>query len=240
MLSNDVEKRFTFTKENIDEYLKAVAKEYRKIVGKKMPAELIFVGGASILCNYDFRDSTVDIDTLIEAASGIKDAINRVRDQYNLPIGWINDDFKFTDSYTPNLRKYSVYYRTFSNVLTVRMVAAEYLIAMKLRSGRSFKHDLSDVVGILMEHNKRGEPITIEQIKNAVSNLYGEWEKLPEKSREFVEEILVDKRYVDLYEETKNKEKSVKDLLVDFQIDYPDTLKESNIDSIINSLMRKL
>lgn len=33
------EKPFEFTKENIDLYLNAVAKEYRKRVGKGMPAE---------------------------------------------------------------------------------------------------------------------------------------------------------------------------------------------------------
>ena len=45
------EKQFEFTKENIDRYLKEVAKEYRKQAGKKMPAELVLIGGASVLIN---------------------------------------------------------------------------------------------------------------------------------------------------------------------------------------------
>ena len=52
------EKTFEFTKENIDLYLNAVAKEYRKRVGKTMPAELILIGGASVLINYGFRNAT--------------------------------------------------------------------------------------------------------------------------------------------------------------------------------------
>ena len=52
------EKTFEFTKENIDLYLNAVAKEYRKRVGKSMPAELILIGGASVLINYGFRNAT--------------------------------------------------------------------------------------------------------------------------------------------------------------------------------------
>lgn len=72
---------FTFTKENIDAYLKAVAKEYRKLVGKNMPAELILIGGASVLINYGFREMTTDVDALISAASAMKDAINNVRDK---------------------------------------------------------------------------------------------------------------------------------------------------------------
>ena len=35
------EKQIEFTKENIDTYLKEVAKEYRKQIGKNMPAEMI-------------------------------------------------------------------------------------------------------------------------------------------------------------------------------------------------------
>ena len=64
------------TRENMDTYLKAIAKQYRKLVKKAMPAEITLVGGASILINYGFRDSTYDIDALIHAASAMKDAIN--------------------------------------------------------------------------------------------------------------------------------------------------------------------
>ena len=97
------EKRFEFTKENIDTYLKEVAREYRRLVGKSMPAELILIGGASVLINYGFRNMTTDIDAQIFAASAMKDAINRVRDQHSLPIGWLNTDFTHTDSYSSKL-----------------------------------------------------------------------------------------------------------------------------------------
>ncbi len=40
MLSDPKGKK-EFTKENIDLFLKELAKEYRKLTGKKMPAELI-------------------------------------------------------------------------------------------------------------------------------------------------------------------------------------------------------
>ena len=39
-----------------------------------------------------------------------------------------------TDSYSPKLIEFSCYYRTFANVVTVRTIEAEYLIAMKLRA----------------------------------------------------------------------------------------------------------
>ena len=54
------------------------------------------IGGASILINYGFRDSTYDVDAVIGAASAMKDAINYVTDQLGLPNGWLNDDFQYT------------------------------------------------------------------------------------------------------------------------------------------------
>ena len=98
---------------------------------------------------------TTDIDAVIQAASVMKDVINRVGDRYDLPNGWLNQDFVRTESYSPSLSRFSEYYKTYSNVLTIRTVAAEYLIAMKLRSGRQYKSDLSDVLGILAEHEKK-------------------------------------------------------------------------------------
>ena len=77
----------SFTKENLDTYLKELAKEFRKINGKFMPAEIVLVGGAAILTNYGFRDMTTDVDAVIHAGSAMKDAINLVGDKFNLPTG---------------------------------------------------------------------------------------------------------------------------------------------------------
>ena len=54
-----------FTRENLDTYLKELAKEFRKLNGKDMPAEIILIGGAAILANYGFRDMTTDVDAII-------------------------------------------------------------------------------------------------------------------------------------------------------------------------------
>ena len=86
-----------FTRENLDLYLKELAKEYRKLSGKAMPAEIILIGGAAILERYGFRDMTTDVDAIIRAASSMKEAANRVRDRFDLPVGWLNADFMQTD-----------------------------------------------------------------------------------------------------------------------------------------------
>lgn len=233
------EKQIEFTKGNIDTYLKEVAKEYRKQIGKHMPAEMILIGGASVLVNYGFRDMTTDIDAVIHAASAMKDVINYVGDRFNLPNGWLNQDFIRTESYSPNLARFSEYYRTYSNVLTIRTIAAEYLIAMKLRSGRQYKSDLSDVLGILAEHEKHGEPITLERIRKAVSDLYGDWDVLPEAAQNFITNVMQDGRFGELYAQTIKGEKETQSLLIGFAQDYPGVTKESNIDEIAENLQRR-
>ena len=234
------DQRFEFTKENIDLYLKEVAKEYRRQVGKNMPAELTLIGGASVLINYGFRKMTTDIDAMIHAASAMKDAINRVGDKYELPNGWLNADFTKTDSYSSELAQYSVYYKTFSNVLEVRTIAAEYLIAMKLRSGRKYKNDLSDILGILAEHEKRGTPITFEQIREAAARLYGSWDAIPVDSQSFINDAMKNGSFEDLYVQIQNTELETKNLLIKFEKDYPGLARKSNIDEIIDALKKKV
>lgn len=233
------ERRFEFTKDNIDIYLKELSKEYRKQVGKGSPAELILIGGASVLINYGFRNMTTDIDALIRAASAMKDAINRVGDRFNLPNGWLNAEFKNTASYTPKLAEFSVYYKTFSNVLSVRTVASEYLIAMKLRSGRQYKNDLSDVLGILAEHEKRGIPISMRQIQKAAADLYGEWTALPDTSQAFIKNVMEDGRFEQLYKQIAQSEAEIKEILIQLKQDDAGIAREGNVDAIAGKLRKK-
>ena len=204
-----------------------------------MPAEIVLVGGAAILTNYGFRDMTTDIDAVIHAASSMKDAINHVGDKFDLPNGWLNTDFMRTGSYSPKLDEISVYYKSFYGVLSVRTISAEYLIAMKLRSGRKYKNDLSDIIGILAEHEKRNTPITLEKIDEAVKKLYGSWDDFPEDSKPFIEDALKNGDFENVYKSVKNEEIESKDILVDFEKDYPKVAKESNINDILKTLKEK-
>ena len=228
-----------FTKENLDACLKELGKEYRSRSGTAMPAEVILIGGASILVNYGFRDVTYDVDAVIMASSAMKEAVNRVSDKLGLPNGWLNMDFKRTASYSDKLAEVSVYYKTFSNVLTIRTITAEYLIAMKLKSGRQYKYDLSDIVGILWEHDKTGKPISREAVDEAVTVLYGGWEAIPPISNELIQTAFDSGDYEKLYLSSRESEQQSKEILQDFERDYPGELKGENIDSIIEKARKK-
>lgn len=228
-----------FTKDNLDTYLKALAKEYKKRNRNAPPAEIILVGGAAILTNYGFRNTTTDVDAIIHATSAMKDSINHVGDTFNLPNNWLNTDFTHTSSYSPKLSEISTYYKTFSNILQVRTISAEYLVAMKLCSGRKYKNDLSDIIGILAEHEKRGAPITMDAINNAVLSLYSDWKKISTESLTFITNALQNKNYQNLYSTVNREEILSQKLLVQFNHDYPNTTNPSNVNEILHSLKSK-
>ena len=228
-----------FTKENLDYYLKELAKEFRKRNGKNMPAEIVLVGGAAILANYGFREMTYDIDAVITASSAMKGAVNAVGDRLGLPNGWLNADFKNTSSYSPKLSQYSKYYRTYSNVLNIRTISSEYLVAMKLMSGRRYKKDLSDIIGILSEQERMGEPLSYQQIDCAVKNLYGGWDNISEYAIQVLKVALDSENLKELFMEQERGEALSKQAVLQAQKYEGEKVKESNVDEIIQKALRK-
>lgn len=228
-----------FTKENLDSYLKELAKEFRKKNGTRMPAEIILIGGASILINYGFREMTYDMDAIIQASGAMKEAINTVGDRLGLPVGWLNTDFVNTNSYTPRLVEHTKYYKTFSNILQIRTVSAEYLVAMKLMAGRQYKNDLSDIVGVMIEQEERDEPLSFEKIQKAVVDLYDSYDKIPEASRTFIEAVYKKEDLHEFYKQCRELEQENKDVLVGFQEDYPGVLNGDNLADILKAAKAK-
>lgn len=228
-----------FTKENLNSYLKELGKEYRRLAGKKTPAEIILIGGAAIIANYGFRDMTTDVDAIIQAASAMKEAIHLVGDKFHLPNGWLNADFMKTSSFSSKLVQFSQPYGTFANVLLVRTVSAEYLVAMKLRSGRKYKNDLSDIIGILYEHEKRGAPLTMPDIDKAVCDLYGNWEYIPSDFQKFIEDMMNSGSYEKAYQAISDEEQRSKKLMIQFKEDDPGVTNTENANTILETLRRR-
>lgn len=157
-----------------------------------------------------------------------------------MPYEWLNCDFMKTNSYSPKLIEVSKYYRTFSNVLSIRTISSEYLIAMKLMSARKYKSDLSDIVGILKEHKEIGNIISFDQIQNAVFELYGNWDKINQEAYEFIRKITNETiNYDEYFKEIKNEETNNHLTLLEFDQNYPKVLKNDNLEEILEIIKRK-
>ena len=175
------------SKEQLDSIFKDIAKELKKkIKNKALSYELIIVGGASILLNYSFRETTVDIDCLDIQDALMNEIINNVGEKYQLPNDWINTDFIKTNSYTPKLIQYSSYYKSYANgSLVIRTIKDEYLIAMKMMAARKYKHDYSDIFGIIKENPS----LSFDKVMKAVENLYEDSSKIPSEMVAFVKSL---------------------------------------------------
>lgn len=218
-----------FTKNNIERYLNELSKELKKEFGKNSEFELIIVGGASILLNYSFREQTLDVDAFISNQNTIKEAIKSTAEKYGLKDAWLNSDFKNTKSFSSKLVQYSKYYKTFNQVLQVRTIKDEYLVAMKLISFRSYKHDWSDIIGILKEN----PAITFKMIKQAFINLYGSLDKMSDDALDFITSELENPS--DISELEKIEEEN-KNLLQNFEKEYSDVLNENNVSYVLQNL----
>ena len=225
-----------FTKDNIDNLLFQLAKEYKRINRKNTPAEIVIIGGAAIVSKYGFRASTTDIDSLIFASSSMEDAINNVGDKNGLAKGWINEEFRKTSSYTEKIRQYSKHYKLFANILEVRMLPPEYDVAMKLASLRPYKYDMSDAVGIIKSEN-----VTREQIEKAVVDLYGGFQNLShsDEAEKLLDSIFEAYNLDELYDSTRTSEFDNRVILKDIDDKYPNLLNEGNLASVLEAAKSK-
>ena len=204
------------TRTNAMDIIKRFAKEYRRALGKA-PAEIIIVGGGSIMLNYKFRDATQDFDVILRAASGIKDVITRFADENNLPRDWMNTDFVKTASYSDALMEVSRHYCWLNNqTLEIRTVSGIYLIAMKMIAHRDYRNDISDAIGILIEEAEAGNSFSYADIESAYHKLY---HKAPTpKTQELFRDICAKsiEELKSLYDSQRNTESTVGNQLITY------------------------
>lgn len=199
-------------KKIIDNCLKDIAKFLKKKMKNNHYVELVLVGGASVLLNYNFRNATTDIDCIDTSGLLMNELINKLKEKYELEIDWINTDFLKSKSYSPKLIEVSKFYKSYGNgKLSIRTIKDEYLIAMKIVSGRRYKNDYSDILGIINDMFEREMPLNKDIIDDAIKYLYNTLDVVDKDAYSFAIDMLdpkIRKEYVDVIKiEHSNKEK---------------------------------
>jgi len=113
------------------------------------------------------------------------------------------------------------------------------LVAMKLVSGRQYKKDLSDVAGIVYEQKIAGKPLDFELIDKAVVDLYGDWSRVSEYSREVLDRILECDDLEALFVELSENEASAREALGEVVKKYPNAVNQDNVDNVIAAALKK-
>ena len=109
---------------------------------------------------------------------------------------------------------------------------------MKLKAGRQYKKDLSDIAGILMEHASGEIPLNENRSSLLLLTCMGQPKRFSNDAMQFLAHILQEENYKDVYETVLKEEAANRELLLDFQEVYPNTVHEENADNII-ALLRK-
>jgi site-specific recombinase XerD len=110
-----------------------------------------------------------------------------------------------------------------------------YLVATKLVSGRRYKNDLSDIVGILHEHQQRGDPIERAAIDAAAKELYGESVVYAKAAQQLLDAAFASGDFAQAYAEAREQEEKAKEILLEYEKKHPKQLKAENIDHIIDN-----
>jgi len=120
-----------FSRSDILRALRALSDE---LEGSTDPAEVLVLGGAALVLLYEARDSTKDVDVLVEGSTSraeIRSAAIRVASSLGLPEDWLNDAAKgFVHGLSPGATLLE------TPSLLVRALAPEQLLAMKLCAWR--------------------------------------------------------------------------------------------------------
>ena len=159
------------TKDNFHTIFESLSNEYEVLGGKKK-VNIYVIGGAAIVLNFEYRLSTMDVDALYSDNPLLDKAIANVSKQFNLPSDWLNQDFKQTPSYSPEIPKKSLFINQYGKYVYVFTMKPEYLIAMKLKSSRPTGGDLDDIIKMIYELRYAKYPISYELIIDAYKQLY--------------------------------------------------------------------
>lgn len=120
---------------NIDYLVNCLNNELLYRYGSNLSSfDILIVGGAALALKYAYR-STVDIDADIRFQHELTSSINQVAMKNNIPIDWINQEFMKSTSYSRNLWKNAIYYKSFG-FINVYVVCDLDQLCMKAVSGR--------------------------------------------------------------------------------------------------------
>ena len=111
---------------------------------------------------------------------------------------------------------------------------------MKLVSGRRYQKDLSDVIGILYEQQRAGNPLDTGKIDTAINQLYGGWEHVDAFAKELLEKALTCSDLESLFLEQSEDEKSARTVLLEINRKYPKEIPEDNANDIIEIALKKM
>lgn len=157
-------------------------------------------GGASIVINYQSRESTRDVDC-VSVKKEVKRLASKLADTYGLDLDWLNDNVCATQSYSTELLRHKTFYKKFGH-LSVYTITGIPLLCMKLVSWRPNSSDYEDCIRII--ETLKSE-YSINDVYGMLNKIYGTTSVLSVDAERFLkyefgsEAFVLDEESVDSY-----------------------------------------
>ncbi len=159
-----------FDKKLLDTLLSAVAREYSAGAGGGTPTELILTGGAALLNTCRVCAQQYDIGVVTLNSPELDAAIDSACRQLAVDRAQLVPRPATGRPLPLEAVVNSNYCKTFSGVLSVRRLSAEYICASRLFDVRSLG-DVGDAARVLLESAGKKRPLTPERVLEAAQEL---------------------------------------------------------------------
>ena len=181
-------KRISSTDE-IKSILSDLAAEYDKTSGE--PLTVLIVGGSAAIFYFDFKKDTKDIDLILTKASPIFDECKQI---ISNRFGVLLDELVFEVREKNPAHFEKIILETFpldinSKKLSFRLWNKKMLFASCLHWFRRYKHHVSNILAMIIEEQKKGHPLTANDLENYFEEIYAGCVSLSDEVKEFLKTL---------------------------------------------------
>ncbi len=92
---------------------------------------------------------------------------------------------------------------------------------------------------MLWDQKKRGKPLTLERIKQAVIDLYDSYDVIADDVKQFVEQAVKNGNYAELYARVRQMEIENKENLIEYQEEKPGVVSNDNLSDVLAALRKR-
>ena len=179
-----------FSTDEIKSILSELATEYDKTTGE--PLTVLIAGGSSAIFQFDFKEDTKDIDIVLTKASPIFDECKQM---ISNRFGVFFDElpFELRENNPAHFEKI-ILEETFpldinSEKLSFRLSNKKMLLGCGLHWFRCYKHHVSNILAMLIEEQKKSNPLTANDLENYFEEIYAGCVSLSEEVKEFLKTL---------------------------------------------------
>lgn len=185
-----VEYKRIFSTDEIKSILSELAAEYDKTSGE--PLTVLIAGGSAAMFHFDFKKDTKDIDIVLTKASPIFDECKQI---ISNRFGVFFDElvFEIRENNPAHFEKI-ILAETFpldinSKKLSFRVCNKKMLFGCSLHWFRRYKHHVSNILTMLIEERKKGNPLTANDLENYFEEIYAGCVSLSDETKEFLKTL---------------------------------------------------